>query len=186
LTFKIAFTDLYLFDMYSKRLMKLSHCLRVPRLVIALNCHATQPLFSTMSERCIIPAAQFHHVNPLILRAILRVESALRPHTITRNANGTLDIGMGGMNSSNFRELLNHGISPEHLLDACVATYVAAWHLRKNLTLHGNTWFGVAAYHSTTPYFNSRYQILIYNELIKSGTLMGQLRTVPPLSATNG
>lgn len=92
---------------------------------------------------------------------------------------------MGGMNSSNFRELLNHGIAPVQLLDACVATYVAAWHLQKNLTLYGNTWFGMAAYHSTTPYFNARYQILIYNELVKSGAIPGQLRPVPPLTRTN-
>ena len=85
--------------------------------------------FSTDEERCIIPAAQFHQVNAHVLRAILRVETSLRPATVTRNTNGTVDVGMGGMNSSNFRELAKHGIAPEHLLDACVATYVAAWHL---------------------------------------------------------
>jgi hypothetical protein len=166
--------------------------LKVPRLAIAivafmaLNGQAAQPLFSSAAERCIIPAAEFHHVNGFVLRAILRVESGLKPNTITRNANGTLDVGMGGMNSSHFQELLNHGIAPAHLLDACVATYVAAWHLKKNLSQHGNTWFGVAAYHSTTPYFNARYQILVYNELVKSGAITGQLRAVPPLTRANG
>ncbi len=137
--------------------------------------------FSTEQERCIVPAAQFHQVNHDVLRAILRVETRLNPGTVTRNTNGTLDVGMGGMNSSNFPELAKHGVAPEHLLDACVASYVAAWHLKKNIAKYGNTWFGVAAYHSTTPYFNRRYQALLYNELVKSGTLEGALLPVPPL-----
>jgi hypothetical protein len=141
----------------------------------------TPRAFSTEQERCIVPAAQFHQVNHDVLRAILRVETRLNPGTVTRNTNGTLDVGMGGMNSSNFPELAKHGVAPEHLLDACVASYVAAWHLKKNIAKYGNTWFGVAAYHSTTPYFNRRYQALLYNELVKSGTLEGALLPVPPL-----
>jgi Transglycosylase SLT domain len=138
--------------------------------------------FTTEQERCIVPAGKFHEVNPHILRAILRVESSLRPNTVTRNANGTLDVGMGGMNSSHFRELSKFGIAPEHLLDACVATYVAAWHLKKNVNKFGNTWFGVAAYHSVTPYFNQRYQVMLYNELVESGTVQGSMLRVPPLN----
>ena len=137
--------------------------------------------FGTGYEGLDLAAAQFHQVNHDVLRAILRVETRLNPGTVTRNTNGTLDVGMGGMNSSNFPELAKHGVAPEHLLDACVASYVAAWHLKKNIAKYGNTWFGVAAYHSTTPYFNRRYQALLYNELVKSGTLEGALLPVPPL-----
>jgi hypothetical protein len=36
---------------------------------------------------------------------------------------------------------------------------------------HGNTWFGVAAYHSVTPEHNARYQILIRKELMRVGAL---------------
>lgn len=157
--------------------------------VIASICHVPiatainipNPPFTTEQERCIVPASEFHQVNPHILRAILRVESSLKPSTVTRNENGTLDVGMGGMNSIHFRELAKFGIAPEHLLDACVASFVAAWHLKKNVNKYGNTWFGVAAYHSTTPYFNQRYQALLYNELVKSGTVQGMLLNVPPL-----
>jgi hypothetical protein len=58
---------------------------------------------------------------------------------VTRNANGSLDVGMGGMNSSNFQELAKFGGNPQHLLDACVASYVAAWHLKSKITKYGNT-----------------------------------------------
>ena len=88
---------------------------------------------------------------------------------------------MGGMNSSNFQELAKFGVNPQHLLDACVASYVAAWHLKSKITKYGNTWFGVAAHHSATPYFNHRYQIMIDNELVKSGHLEGPALNMPPL-----
>jgi len=138
--------------------------------------------FATEAERCIVPASQLHQVNHFVLRAILRVESGLNPGAIGRNGNGTVDVGIGQTNSMHFRELAQHGVAPEHLRDACVGTYVAAWHLRKMITRYGNTMFAIAAYHSTTPYFNQRYQILISNELIRSGAMKGNLTPVPSIT----
>lgn len=137
--------------------------------------------FSTDAERCIVPASEFHRVNPFVLRAILNVESRLNPAAVNRNDNGTVDIGIGQMNSMHLRELQAHGITSSHLQDACIGTYVAAWHLRKQITRYGNTWFGVAAYHSATPYFNQRYQALVKNELVRMGVLQESLQRVPPL-----
>lgn len=76
---------------------------------------------------------------------------------------------MGQINSIHFQELAKWGITPQKLMDACVSTYVAAWHLKKGIVKYGNTWFGVAAYHSVTPEHNAKYQSLIYRELVKSG-----------------
>lgn len=137
--------------------------------------------FSTREERCILPASAFHIVNPNILRAILKVESSLNPNAVGKNDNGTLDVGIGQMNSMHFKELARHGIAPAHLKDACIGTFVAAWHLRKGIVKNGNTWFAVASYHSGTPYFNTRYQILLKNELIKSGLLSGNIQAVPAI-----
>lgn len=137
--------------------------------------------FTTEAERCIVPAATFHGVNYHVLRAILKVESGLKPHLVGRNTNGTLDVGIGQMNSAHFPELARWGISPGHLRDACIGTFVAAWHLRKAIHHHGNTWFGIASYHSTTPYFNNRYQILLHNELVHSGVIQAAALQVPPL-----
>jgi len=127
------------------------------------------PIFGTQQERCILPAAQHHVVNPLVLRAILNVESSLQATAIHRNSNGTVDVGMGQINSIHFQELAKWGITPQKLMDACVSTYVAAWHLKKGIVKYGNTWFGIAAYHSATPEHNARYQSLIYRELEKTG-----------------
>lgn len=146
---------------------------------------ASPPPFTTEVERCIVPAAQLHGVNHFVLRAILKIESGLNPNALGRNENGTVDVGIGQANSMHFRDLARYGITPEHLKDACIGTYVAAWHLSKTIARHGNTWFGVATYHSATPYFNHRYQILLNNEMVKSGVFEGAVLPVPPLRKKN-
>lgn len=85
-----------------------------------------QPASSLAADQCLLPAAQRHGVNPQILRAILQVESGMRPHVVSRNRNGSIDVGMAQINSIHFRELAQWGITPERLLDPCVATHVAA------------------------------------------------------------
>lgn len=142
-------------------------------------------LFSSEAERCIVPASQFHGVNAFILRAILRVESGLKPGAIGKNGNGTVDVGIGQMNSMHFPALAKFGVGPEQLKNACIGTYVAAWHLKKGIAAHGNTWEAIARYHSGTPYFNNRYQILVSNELIRSNVLSGVIQAVPALVKMN-
>lgn len=142
------------------------------------------PPFTTHVERCIIPAADYHRVNQHILRAVLKVESGLNPKAIGRNRNGTIDVGVGQKNSMHFKELSKYGINPDDLLDPCVGTYVAAWDIKKAISKFGNTWFGIATYHSVTPYYNERYQILIRNELIRSHILEGTILPVPSLKST--
>jgi soluble lytic murein transglycosylase-like protein len=127
--------------------------------------------FTTEAERCIKPAAAYHQVNDDLLRAVLRVESGLKPGVVGRNQNGTIDVGIAQINSIHFRELAGYGIKPEHLQDACVGTYVGAWQLARVIKRYGNTWEGVARYHSATPAFNQRYQTLLFNELVRAGAV---------------
>jgi len=136
----------------------------------------------TQATRCVTSAASYHRVNPWILKAILKVESGFRSNVINRNRNGTLDVGMAQINSIHFRELARYGIAPSDLMDACVATYVAAWHLAKQLRAHGNTWFAVGAYHSTTPCFNRRYAGLVWNTMLRWGAVEGPRLNVPSLA----
>jgi hypothetical protein len=46
--------------------------------------------------------------------------------------------------------------------------------------------FGIATYHSTMPYYNYRYQILLSNALVKAGVIQGIARPVPPLHPPGG
>lgn len=156
--------------------------LLLPLLSAAGEARRAAPAFSTPQERCIVPASGYHKVNPHVLRAVLRVESGLRPTAINKNANGTIDVGMGQMNSMHFPALAQQGIAPGHLLDECIASYVAAWHLGKIMREHGNNWQAIARYHSATPYFNYRYQVLLSNELVRTGVIQGRIQPVPPLA----
>lgn len=142
-------------------------------------------LFSTEAEQCIVPASTYHTVNPYVLRSILKVESGLKPGALGKNQNGSVDIGIGQINSIHLKELAQFGIGPAHLQETCIGTYVAAWHLKKAIAARGNTWEGVASYHSRTPYFNKRYQALVINEMIRSGAMQGQLLPVPPLKPSD-
>jgi len=129
------------------------------------NPSIAPPQALSSPERCIPAASQHHRIDPRLLRAVLKVESDLRPWALGRNTNGTVDIGMAPINSIHLPELARHGIHSQHLFDPCVATYVAAWLLRKNIDRHGLTWRGVAAYHSLTPEHNQRYQRLLMQAL---------------------
>lgn len=122
---------------------------------------------------CVSTAAQYHSVNPWILKAILYVESQFNPRAVNRNANGTVDVGMAQINSIHFGKLAKFGIAPADLLDGCKATYVAAWHLANQIRVHGNTWFGVASYHSSSKCQNTRYAGLVRNALVGWGVVPG-------------
>lgn len=128
-----------------------------------------QPFSGLVFDPCLKPAAQRHGVNPHILRAILQVESGMRPQVVNRKRNGNFDVRMAQINSIHFRELAQWGITPERLMDPCVARHVAAWLLMRVVLRHGNTLFGVAAYHSATPVHNQRCQALLKQALVRSG-----------------
>lgn len=100
---------------------------------------------------CLNDASSRHNVNPWVLRAIIWHESRNDETLIMRNRNGSVDVGLGGINSINFEELGKHGIEPGHLMDGCVGTFVAAWYLAKQMKVYGNSWASVGAYHSRNP-----------------------------------
>lgn len=114
---------------------------------------------------CLEEAAQFHQINGWVLRAILWRESRNKPTAINRNSNGSIDVGIGQINSVHFETLAKYGIAPQHLMDACVGTYVAAWHLARQVKVYGNTWAAVGAYGSRTPHLRDKYALDVYDRL---------------------
>jgi hypothetical protein len=54
---------------------------------------------------CIDDAADYHRVHPYVLRAIAFQESRMRPAAVNRNADGSVDFGMMGINSVHLAEL---------------------------------------------------------------------------------
>ena len=119
------------------------------------------------AKACIAQAASYHGVDERLLRAVFAVESGtdLNPFAVSKNSNGSVDIGMAQINSQHWPQLAKMGIKPEQLYDPCVASFVGAWMLKKNIDTHGLTWQGVARYHSATPALNQRYQARLYAAL---------------------
>lgn len=124
---------------------------------------------------CFDEAAQFHHVNPWVLRAIAAQESGFKPHTVSRNTNGSVDIGEMGTNSVHLPELARYGISRSDLLDSCKSIYVGAWRLAQKVKKYGNTWEAFGAYHSETPLYRDRYKTRI-RQIIEFWTAQGLIR----------
>lgn len=132
-------------------------------LAATVACFVLQPALAD----CVTDAATYHGVNDSILRAILWNESSMKAGAVNKNQNGTVDVGIAQINSIHFAALRQQGVDPDHLMNACVGSYVAAWHLKKQVLRLGNTWQAVGAYHSMTPYFNQTYANRVHATLQK-------------------
>jgi len=138
---------------------------------------------------CIDDAAVRHQVNPLVLRAIGWHESRLQPGALARNANGSIDVGAFQINSIHLPELGRFGVDSAALADGCVSADVAAWHYRRQVDLHGDSWQAVGAYHSQTParaawYANQIAAILMRWNVMRAGELpFPAEQTLPPARA---
>jgi soluble lytic murein transglycosylase-like protein len=112
---------------------------------------------------CLDDAAQFHHVNVVLVRAIAQQESGMRANAINVNTDGTEDIGLMQINSSWLPKLQRYGITRAALFDACVNGYVGTWILASNIRQFGPTWKAVGAYNAVSTnrqlvYANTIYQ----------------------------
>lgn len=115
------------------------------------------PRLPAPTPDCVDQAAAYRELPAPILRAIGWHESRMREHVVSRNRNGTEDIGAFQINSIHLPHLARHAVDRQWLLDGCAAAFVAAWHLRHQVDRYGCTWKAVGAYHSTTPTLNGRY-----------------------------
>lgn len=131
--------------------------MRVPFLLRSLCLALTVLLHSTAFADCFDDAASFHHVNPIILRAIAIVESGGRPDATNSNRNGSVDYGMMQINSIHLPELARYGIGKADLYNGCKSVYMGAWILRQSIDKYGNTWAAIGTYNSATPYYRDRY-----------------------------
>lgn len=154
---------------------------RNSRCLAAAVCILGPFLFGSASHAdCIDQAARYQHVDALVLRAIAYHESRMHPSTLNRNLNGSVDVGVMGINSVHFAELAGYGITPGHLRDGCTNAYIGAYYLRRQIDRYGNTWRAVAAYHSTTPALGAAYANAIRAVLARWGVLDPDRRIIEP------
>jgi hypothetical protein len=111
---------------------------------------AATPSAAAATGWCWDDAAKAQAVSPDLLRAIAAEESSCKPLTGAPNADGSVDHGYLGINSSwlrdaRFRRL---GVSVADLYEPCKATYIAAWVLATCFRDYGVTWRGVGCYNA--------------------------------------
>jgi type IV secretion system protein VirB1 len=145
-----------------------------------------------LNHRCVQQAAHRYHVSPVLLEAIVHVESEGNPLAVGVNrqnegeSGGRLsytqaaelvsrlwqqganfDVGLGQINSRNLEQYRVH---PAYLLDACVNLQWAAFVLRQKLDLFGNNWVAIGRYNGSkrlTQYVWKVYRSLVDLEQVR-------------------
>ncbi len=127
---------------------------------------------------CIEQAADRLSVPLSLVWGILAVEKG-QVGSISKNKNGTYDIGPMQINSSWLTTFAELNISEEMLLnDPCINIYAGAWILARCLR-QNNNFYGVGTYHSKT----EEYQLAYLKRL---GQAMSRLQVNDLLKQING
>lgn len=119
---------------------------------------------------CVSDAARKYHLPEILYRAILMTEGG-RVGKVSRNPNGSYDMGPAQVNSSHLRALAGMGITREQIInDGCLNVHVGAWILAD--ALGGRTpdnpaefWKRVGNYNSHTPRYNVAYQHKVWENV---------------------
>ncbi|MDH0342145.1 lytic transglycosylase domain-containing protein [Chromobacterium haemolyticum] len=120
---------------------------------------------SSAREVCIIQAAARYQENPVLIRAVLRVENG-KVGQIRWNKNGTFDMGPMQINSIHLPELAPYGITEAKLTnDECLNIHIGTYYVKKNILAGKDFWHGVGSYHSKTPSKNIAYQYRVWNQV---------------------
>ena len=115
---------------------------------------------------CIEETAITYDINPLVLLSVLKVESNGRTGIVSKNTNGSDDLGPSQFNTRSWAKVLiqKYNIPREALIhDMCQATRALGFALRTEINAaDGDLWEGLGNYHSRTPKYHSEYINLLY------------------------
>lgn len=132
----------------------------------------SQPVQEAVLDKCIVVAAKHFNINPLVIKAIARVEGG-GIGTLSKNTNGTYDMGVMQINTIHIPAIQKAypALTWQDLTyKPCVNIGVGTWILRQRLDETDDFWKGVAHYHSKTPKYRDRYLRLVrvqYSKLLK-------------------
>ena len=120
--------------------------------------------------QCVHDNARDYKLNPLILLAILKVESNGKA-VVGQNTNGTQDIGPAQFNTKYWFKTLTvkYRIPPEALMnDMCQVLRALGFAVRTEINAAGGDfWRGVGNYHSRTPVHHYKYIRLVHGAYSK-------------------
>lgn len=116
-------------------------------------------------EACIAQAAAHYRAHPDIIRAVIGTEGGTTGK-ISKNKDGSFDMGLMQINSVHLPELARYGITQEMLVgNECLNIMIGTYLLQKNILLSNDFWHGVGSYHSKTPSKNTAYQYRVWEHL---------------------
>lgn len=125
------------------------------------------PPAATLEERCLRAAADRHEVDYFILKSIRKQEAGTVGARQRNRSNGTYDHGPWQINTVVISDYAHLGITAEMVMkDVCLNVDIAARHLRAKIDETGDTWKGVAWYHSKTKSFGIPYARKVFNYYI--------------------
>lgn len=136
---------------------------------LPLDLPPSYPVQEKVLDQCIVVAAKHFNVNPLVIKAIARVEGG-GIGTMSKNTNGTYDMGIMQINTIHLPSINRAypGLSWKDLAyKPCVNVGVGTWILRQRLDETSDFWKGVAHYHSKTPRHRDRYLKLVRTQYSK-------------------
>ena len=114
-------------------------------------------------QYCFDEAGGQYGINPLILRAIAKVESNFNPAAINWNSNGSYDFGVMQINSSWAPVLGKERWNT--LGDPCCNIKTGASILASCMKKYGYTWEAIGCYNSQTPDKRDKYARSVFTQL---------------------
>lgn len=115
---------------------------------------------------CAASAAAYYTVPVDLVHAVLQTEGGAAG-TVSRNTNGSRDLGPMQINSIHLRELASYGITESELIrNECLNIHVGTFLLRRAMDAEPDFWRGVGRYHSATPSLNEAYQKRVWRRLV--------------------
>ena len=112
---------------------------------------------------CFDEAGALYGINPLILRAIAKVESNFNPTAINWNTNGTYDYGLMQINTCWAPTLGEERWND--LADPCFSVKTGAWILAGCMNKYGYSWKAIGCYNSQTPDKRDKYAQRVFKQL---------------------
>lgn len=129
--------------------------------------HPSRAMGAEETMLCVQKAAARYHL-PYVLIDAIRVTEGGRVGAVSKNTNGTYDIGPMQINSIHLPRLAKIGISEQDVRDnGCLNIHIGAWILQTELARSSDVWTGIGRYHSATPEINQRYQQRVWRSMRK-------------------
>lgn len=119
---------------------------------------------------CIADAAHRYRLPLLLFEAVLKTEGG-KVGSISKNHNGSYDMGPAQINSAHLPELNRMGIARDQVInDGCLNIHIGAWILARALQGQGTDnpaefWRRVGNYNSATPVHNRAYQAKVWENV---------------------